>query len=200
MHRLSSNLSNIVLMPRIGPKPIVSSGLLLAAVGVVLFTRIGVHSTYAGTVLPALLLTGLGLGLMFSTAFNTGTYGVAPRDAGVASATVNTGQQLGGSIGTSLLNTIFASAMASYLASHLVPHSSAAVVGAVTATAVVHGYIVAFWWVAGIFLFGAIVCGALMRRGPLQGRAPATPAAAPAGSAAADASGFESTTPVTTPE
>ena len=169
-------------MPRIGPKPIVSSGLLLAAIGIVLFTRIGVHSTYAGTVLPALLLTGLGLGLMFSTAFNTGTYGVAPRDAGVASATVNTGQQLGGSIGTSLLNTIFASAMASYLASHLVPHSSAAVVGSVTATAVVHGYIVAFWWVAGIFLFGAIVCGTLMRRGPLQGRAPAAAAAAPAGS------------------
>ncbi len=193
---LSSNLSNIVLMPRIGPKPIVSSGLLLAAVGIVLFTRIGVHSTYAGTILPALLLTGLGLGLMFSTAFNTGTYGVAPRDAGVASATVNTGQQLGGSIGTSLLNTIFASAMASYLASHLVPHSSPAVVGSVTATAVVHGYIVAFWWVAGIFLFGAIVCGTLMRRGPLQGRAPAAPAA---GSSAPSIGGC-STTPVTTPE
>ena len=176
---LSSNLSNIVLMPRIGPKPIVSSGLLLAAVGIVLFTRIGVHSTYAGTILPALLLTGLGLGLMFSTAFNTGTYGVAPRDAGVASATVNTGQQLGGSIGTSLLNTIFASAMASYLASHLVPHSSPAVVGSVTATAVVHGYIVAFWWVAGIFLFGAIVCGTLMRRGPLEGPQAPAPAARP---------------------
>src|ERR1700678_3385206 len=101
----ASNLSNIVLMPRIGPKPIVASGLLLAAIGIVLFTRIGVHSSYAGTILPALLLTGLGLGLMFSTAFNTGTYGVAPRDAGVASATVNTGQQLGGSLGTSLLNT-----------------------------------------------------------------------------------------------
>jgi EmrB/QacA subfamily drug resistance transporter len=197
---LSSNLSNIVLMPRIGPKPIVGSGLLLAAVGVLLFTRIGVHSTYAGTILPALLLTGLGLGLMFSTAFNTGTYGVAPRDAGVASATVNTGQQLGGSIGTSLLNTIFASAMASYLASHLVPHSSPAVVGSVTATAVVHGYIVAFWWVAGIFLFGAIVCGTLMRRGPLQGRAQTPATAAPAGSAAAEASGVGSTTAVTTPE
>jgi hypothetical protein len=197
---LSSNLSNIVLMPRIGPKPIVSSGLLLAAVGVVLFTRIGVHSTYAGTILPALLLTGLGLGLMFSTAFNTGTYGVAPRDAGVASATVNTGQQLGGSIGTSLLNTIFASAAASYLASHLALHSSPAVVGSVTATATVHGYIVAFWWVAGIFLFGAVVCGTLMRRGPLQGRAQGPASAAPAGSTASGASGIESTTPVTAPE
>ena len=160
-------------MPRIGPKPIVSTGLVLAAIGMVLFTRIGVHSGYAGTVLPALLVTGLGLGLMFSTAFNTGTYGVAPRDAGVASATVNTGQQLGGSIGTSLLNTIFASAMTAYLASHLVPHSAPSVVASVTANATVHGYIVAFWWVAGIFLFGAILCGSLMRRGPLAGRAPA---------------------------
>jgi hypothetical protein len=62
----------------------------------------------------------------------------------------------------------------------------------------VHGYIVAFWWVAGIFLFGAIVCGTLMRRGPLQGRAPA-PAPAAAGSAAADASAPDSA-PVTTPE
>jgi hypothetical protein len=197
---LASNTSNIVLMPRIGPKPIVASGLLLAAIGIVLFTRIGVHSSYAGTILPSLLLTGLGLGLMFSTAFNTGTYGVAPQDAGVASATVNTGQQLGGSIGTSLLNTIFASAMTGYLASHLAPHSSPAVIGSVTGTAVVHGYIVAFWWVAGIFLFGAIVCGTLMRSGPLQGRAPAPPAAAPAGSAAAEPSGIESTTPVATPE
>jgi EmrB/QacA subfamily drug resistance transporter len=181
---IASNLSNIVLMPRIGPKPIVSAGLILAAAGMVLFTRIGVHSGYADTVLPALLVTGLGLGLMFSTAFNTGTYGVAPRDTGVASATVNTGQQLGGSIGTSLLNTIYTSAMASYLASHLVAKAAPSVVTAVTATAVVHGYIVAFWWVAGIFLGGAILCGSLMRPGPLAGRAPAPERAAGAERAA----------------
>ena len=173
---IASNLSNIVLMPRIGPKPIVASGLLLGAVGEVLFTRIGVHSSYAGVVLPALLVTGFGLGLMFSTAFNTGTYGVAPRDTGVASATVNTSQQLGGAIGTSLLNTIFASAVTAYLASHLVAHSAASTVASVTQNAVVHGYIVAFWWVAGIFLFGAILCGTLMRSGPLAGRAPAASA------------------------
>ncbi len=128
------------------------------------------------------------MGLMFSTAFNTGTYGVSPQDAGVASATVNTGQQLGGSIGTSLLNTIFASAMTAYLASHLAPHSAPSVVRSVTASATVHGYIVAFWWVAGIFLFGAIVCGTLMRRGPLAPRVQ-TPASG--------ASAAEQTTPVT---
>jgi predicted MFS family arabinose efflux permease len=164
---ITSNLSNIVLMPRIGPKPIVSGGLLLGAAGMLLFTRIGLHSGYAGTILPALMVTGLGMGLIFSTAFNTGTYGVAPRDTGVASATVNTGQQLGGAIGTSLLNTIFAAAVASYVAGHLVAKSAPAVVQSVHANAVLHGYIVAFWWVAGIFLVGAVICGTLMRRGPL---------------------------------
>jgi EmrB/QacA subfamily drug resistance transporter len=164
---ITSNLSNIVLMPRIGPKPIVSGGLLLGAAGMLLFTRIGLHSGYAGTILPALMVTGLGMGLIFSTAFNTGTYGVAPRDTGVASATVNTGQQLGGAIGTSLLNTIFAAAVASYVAGHLVAKSAPAVVQSVTANAVIHGYIVAFWWVAGIFLVGAVICGTLMRRSPL---------------------------------
>ena len=71
-----------------------------------------------------------------------------------------------------------------------------------TATATVHGYIVAFWWVAGIFLFGAIVCGALMRRGPLQGRSPARPRPRPPRPARPppQAPGYDSTTPVTTPE
>jgi EmrB/QacA subfamily drug resistance transporter len=187
---IGSNVSNIVLMPKIGPKPIISSGLVLAAVGLILLTRIGLHSSYAGVVLPGIMVTGLGMGLMFSTAFNTGTYGVAPQDTGVASATVNTGQQLGGSIGTSLLTTIFASAMTGYIASHLTAHSSRAVIQSVTASALVHGYVTAFWWVAGIFLLGAIVCGTLMRRGPLQ-----APAHAPAPAAAA-----ESPSPVTTPE
>lgn len=188
---VGSNLSNIVLMPRIGPKPIISTGLVLAAVGMILMTRIGLHSGYPGTILPAIMVTGLGMGLMFSTAFNTGTYGVAPQDTGVASATVNTGQQLGGSIGTSLLTTIFASAMTGYIASHVTRHSSQALISVIKASAPVHGYVTAFWWCAGIFLLGAIVCGTLMRRGPLQAAAHA-PAAAPATA--------ESTSPVTTPE
>ena len=174
---VASNLSNIVLMPRIGPKPIVSTGLVLAAAGMAWLTRIGPHSGYVDTVLFPIMLTGLGLGLMFSTAFNTGTYGVSPRDAGVASATVNTGQQLGGSIGTSLLNTIAASATTAYLVGlHAKPTS------AQTQLALIHGYTTAFWWVAGIFLTGAVVCGTLMRRGPLQ---PAGTQGAPSATATA---------------
>src|SRR5215471_2439263 len=89
----SSAASNIALMPRTGPRPLAPTGMLLAAGGLAWLTRIGVHSSYATAVLPALLIMGAGLGLVFAPVFNTGTFGVAPRDAGVASATVNTGQQ-----------------------------------------------------------------------------------------------------------
>jgi EmrB/QacA subfamily drug resistance transporter len=199
----SSNLSNIVLMPRIGPKPLVSSGLLLAAAGMAWLTRIGPHSGYATDILGPIIVTGLGMGLMFSTAFNTGTYGVQPQDAGVASASVNTGQQLGGSIGTALLNTIAASATAAYLTGHL--HGKPTL--ALQQLALVHGYTTAFWWCAAIFLAGAVLCGSLMRRGPLGGRS-AQPAPAPAASATAEVhataaageAGAAAAAPVTSPE
>jgi EmrB/QacA subfamily drug resistance transporter len=166
---ISSVTSNIVLMPRTGPRPLAPAGMLLAAGGLAWLTRIGVHSSYATAVLPALLIIGAGLGLVFAPAFNTGTFGVAPRDAGVASATVNTGQQLGGSVGTSLLNTIFASAIASYTAAHLTPATT--VNGGpspqLTALAQIHGYTVAFWVSAAIFAGGALIALALFRTGPL---------------------------------
>ena len=116
---VSANLSNVVLLPRLGPKPLVTTGMLLAAGSLVWLTRIGVHSGYVSAVLGPLMAAGLGLGFTIAPSMNTGTFGVAPRDAGVASATLNTGQQIGGSIGTSLLNTIFASAVAHYLTIHL---------------------------------------------------------------------------------
>jgi hypothetical protein len=187
----SSNVSNIVLMPRIGPKPIITTGLVLAAAGMAWLTQITPHSSYAANILGPIIVTGLGMGLMFSTAFNTGTYGVRPQDTGVASASVNTGQQLGGAMGTALLNTIAASATAGYLTSHARGKPTTAL----TQLALVHGYTTAFWWCAGIFLGGAVLCGSLMRRGPLQGGAVQT---AP-GSAAARADAA-ATDPVTTPD
>jgi hypothetical protein len=117
-------------------------------------------------VLGPLILAALGLGMVIAPSINTGTFGVAPQDAGVASATVTVGQQLGASIGTSLLNTIFAGAVASYLTAHL---ASARIIGrqALTGLALAHGYDTAFWWTAGIFAAGAVIGGALFRRGPL---------------------------------
>ncbi len=103
---------------------------------------------------------------------------------GVASATVTVGQQLGASIGTSLLNTIFASAVTSYVVAHA---ASARLLGrqSLTALALAHGYDTAFWWTADIFAGGAVICGSLLRRGPLYRKD--TPAAQPTGVRAAQA-------------
>src|SRR5690348_9883289 len=163
---LMANLSTIVLMPRFGPKPLVASGMLAAAAGAAWMTRLGPHTGYASGVLGPLTLTGIGLGLVIAPVINTGTFGVAPQDAGVASATVTVGQMLGGSVGTSLLNTIFAAAVTSYLTAHL---AAARLIGrpALTGLALTHGYDTAFWWIAGIFAGGAVVGGSLLRRGPL---------------------------------
>jgi EmrB/QacA subfamily drug resistance transporter len=163
---VAANLSTIVLMPRIGPKPLVPAGMLVGAGAMVWFAQLGGHTAYAAGVLGPLILTGIGLGMVIAPSINTGTYGVAPQDAGVASATVTVGQQLGASIGTSLLNTIFASAVASYITAHL---AAARVIGrpALTGLALAHGYDTAFWWTAGILAGGAIVAGALFRSGPL---------------------------------
>jgi hypothetical protein len=87
--------------------------------------QLGPHTGYAAGVLGPLILAGLGMGMVILTAIATGTFAVAPQDAGVASATVTVGQQLGASIGTLLLNTIFAGAVTSYLAAHLAAASSA---------------------------------------------------------------------------
>jgi EmrB/QacA subfamily drug resistance transporter len=174
---LASNVSTIVLMPRTGPKPLVASGMLAAAGGAAWLAQLGPHTGYAAGVLGPIILAAVGLGLVIAPVINTGTFGVAPQDAGVASATVTVGQQLGASIGTSLLNTIFASAVASYIAAHL---AAARVIGrpALTGLALAHGYDTAFWWTAGIFAGGAVIGGTLLRPGPL--RRPGTPPPAPA--------------------
>ena len=116
-----NNVSAMVLMPRTGPRPLVAAGMLLAGGGGAWLTQLGAHSGYATGILPAVLLVGAGLGLIFAPVVTTGTSAVPPADTGVASATVNAGNQLGGSIGTSLLNTIFAGAITAYVAAHAGP-------------------------------------------------------------------------------
>ena len=157
----SSTSSSTLLMPRLGPRILVSTGLIIAAGGlVILAAELSPTTSYAAAILPALLVVGIGLGLVFSSAMNTATYGADPADAGVASAMVNTCQQIGGSIGTALLNTIAASALSSYLVIH--GHSLAAQSGAA-----VHSYVVAFWVAAAIFAASAVLCGLILRPGVL---------------------------------
>jgi EmrB/QacA subfamily drug resistance transporter len=171
---VGANLSNVVLLPRVGPKPLVAVGMLLAAGSLVWLTRIGLHSSYASAVLGPLMVTGLGFGLTMAPSMNTGTFGVPPQDAGVASATLNTGQQIGGSIGTSLLNTIFAGAVAHYVAAGQA-HGHAG--PSLAEMSLIHGYTTVFWVGAAIFGAGAVICGTLFRSGPLH--AARAPAAAP---------------------
>jgi predicted MFS family arabinose efflux permease len=163
---VAANLSTIVLMPRVGPKPLVTAGMLLGAGAMVWFAQLGAHTGYAAGVLGPIILTGIGLGTVTAPSINTGTFGVATQDAGVASATVTVGQQLGASIGTSLLNTIFAGAVASYLVARAV---SARLIGrqALAGLALAHGYDTAFWWIAAILAGGAVIAGVLFRPGPL---------------------------------
>ena len=164
---VTSNLATIGLMPRVGPRPLVASGMLAAAGAMAWLAQLGPHTGYVAGVLGPLILAAIGMGLVIAPSISTGTYGVAPQDAGVASATVTVGQQLGASIGTSLLNTLFAGAVTAYLTANL---ASARAIGrqALTALALAHGYDTAFWWIAGIFAGGAVIGGALLRNGPLD--------------------------------
>ena len=156
-----AQVSNRVLLPRFGPKQIVPIGLLLDAAALFMLHELGVHSSYATHVLPYLILLGLGFGLSLAPSFSTGTLGLAPHDAGVGSATVNTAQQVGGSIGTALLNTLAASAAAAYLVGR-VP-SPAALQGAA-----LHSYTTAFFWSALIFVAGAVTTGLVLEHGAPQ--------------------------------
>ena len=147
-----------------GVKPLVLAGTALGAIAMFLLTRLTPDSSYASDVLPGLLVFGVGMGCIFAPAFSTATLGVEGREAGVASAMVNTSQQIGGSVGTSLLSTIFASALASYTADHL--HAT----GLANAAAV-HGYTTAFWWGVGIFAFGFLLAIVILP-GPVKPRVP----------------------------
>jgi EmrB/QacA subfamily drug resistance transporter len=155
---ITATTASTLLLPRVGPRLLIISGMLAAAGGMMWLTALNVHSTYATDILPALVIAGLGLGLATSPAMSTATSGIEPRDAGVASATVNTAQQVGGSIGTALLSTIAASATSHYL------HGKVATVDTL-ARAAVHSYTTAFTWSAAIFAGGAIICGLLVRPG-----------------------------------
>jgi EmrB/QacA subfamily drug resistance transporter len=152
---LSSNLSSIVALPRLGPRVLIATGMLFGCGAMAYLTQLAVTSSYADSVLPALIIMGLGFGMIFSPAINTATAGVERQDSGVASALVNTMQQVGGSIGTALLSTIALTATTSYLAAHRREPLAPAV-------AATHGYTTAFAVSAGVFGLGVILAITLL--------------------------------------
>jgi EmrB/QacA subfamily drug resistance transporter len=168
---VTATISTTQLYPRFGAKILVTVGMLAAGGGMAWLTGISLTSTYAANILGPLLIIGIGMGAVFAPAMNAATSGVEAHDAGVASAMVNTAQQIGGSIGTALLNSLATTAATTYLVGKDL-HSPT-----VLANAQIHRYTVAFWWAAAIFGAGAIASGLILKSGKPD---PADPDAAPA--------------------
>ncbi|GHI07016.1 Puromycin resistance protein pur8 [Streptomyces cellostaticus] len=153
------------LMTRVPARLLMGPGFLVAASGMFLLTQLELGSSYAATVLPAMLLLGLGMGTAFMPAMSLATLGVEPRDAGVASAMVNTSQQVGGAIGTALLNTIAASAQTAYVSGHIAAATTKPQKQLVHLQAMVHGYTNAIWFAVGMLVLAAVIVVALVNAG-----------------------------------
>ncbi|QNG20209.1 MFS transporter [Rhodococcus triatomae] len=151
---LAASITGSVLTTRVSPRITATAGMLLGAAGMASLTLIGTDSSYVSHVLPGLILVGLGLGLIFANGMGFATIGVDNADAGVASATVNTAQQIGGAIGIALLSSVSAAAATSF-ATESGPSADLAEAAAIA------GFQSAFWWAAGFFLVGALVAGVL---------------------------------------
>ncbi|MDT0464352.1 MFS transporter [Streptomyces gibsoniae] len=165
------------LMTRVPARLLMGPGFLVAAVGMLFLAQLEIGSSYAALVLPALLLLGLGMGTAFMPAMSLATHGVQPRDAGVASAMVNTSQQVGGAIGTALLNTIASSATTSYIKDHIATATSKPQQQLVQLQGMVHGYSSAIWIAVGILALAATVAVTFVNAGrPGAGQASAASA------------------------
>ncbi len=166
----AAQLATNVLLPRFGPKYMVATGMLTAAAGIASFTLTGLHSAYATGLLPGLVGFGLGFGLVTAPSMSVATLGIT-RDAGVASALVNTAQQVGGSVGTSLFSTLGAGAAMAYALAH---RATATSVDSLQAQATLHGYHAVFAYAAAFLVTGAVVAGLLLRRGAMASLVKAT--------------------------
>ena len=139
------------LLPKVGPKPLMVPGLIAASVGLLLLTRITPETSYATHVVPSLLIMSSGMALVFIPLTSTSLHGISGHDTGVASAMVNTSQQIGGSLGTALLNTVSATAAATYATTHTELGKM------VQPFAMTHGFTVAFKFSALLLFTGAIL-------------------------------------------
>ena len=146
------------VVPRFGIRAVAVTGITIAAAGLALMARIGVHSTYAGTLLPSFVLLAVGLGIAFVPLTLIGVSSVSNDDAGLASGLFNTAQQIGGALGLAILATI-AATRTSDLLGGAGRHASASAQVAAT----VSGYHIAFIVAAGLMLMGLVVLVTFLR-------------------------------------
>ena len=148
------------LVTRIPARMLMGPGLLTAAAGMLILTQLQIDSSYL-LILPALVLLGIGMGTTFMPAMSVAVHGVEARDTGIASAMLNTSQQVGGAIGIALLNTIAAGATTAYLAAN----AASGAPELVQLEGLVHGFTTAIWWAVGVLLLAAAVAVTLVNAG-----------------------------------
>jgi EmrB/QacA subfamily drug resistance transporter len=138
------------LVTRLGVRRVLTTGMVVSAAGLILYARLPVDGHYFWNLFPAFLLSGVGLALAFVPMSIGALTGVTAADAGVASGLINTSQQIGGAIGVAVATTIATTLTANYVDVH--PGTNALSGGALT-----HGFQAAFYVLAGIAVFGAVV-------------------------------------------
>lgn len=141
------------MLPKFGPRPLVTGGLVASSLGMLWLTQLSTTSEFLTHVLPAEALMSLGLGFVFVSLSATALFGVSSDDAGVASGLLNTTQQIGGSLGIAVMNTIAASATVAYITANG-PESQLA--------GEVHGFAIAFAVSAGVLAFAAVLAAVLI--------------------------------------
>jgi MFS family permease len=141
------------LPDRVDPRLPITIGCGLATIGLWLMSGLDPTSSYGADVLPALLLTGLGLGLAFVPVIGLGTGDAEERDGGLASGLMTTAQQIGGAIGIAALITVATDRTTHALQS-----------GAQQAAALTDGFQAAFHVEAGIIAAAGLLALVLLRR------------------------------------
>jgi EmrB/QacA subfamily drug resistance transporter len=131
-------------LPKVGPRPLVTIGGVMGAIGLFYLSFVKPDSSYLGHVMPAMITASLGLGMVFVSVSSTALFNVRPEDTGAASAVLQTAQQIGGSFGTAIQNTIAVSAASAFVVAKLHHAPGTVASAALTAASHVHGYDLAF--------------------------------------------------------
>jgi EmrB/QacA subfamily drug resistance transporter len=147
------------LVKRIGVRTTAAIGMLIAAFGLYLFSRVSADGTYLSDVLPAVIPQSIGMGLFFVPITLIATTNVGDEDAGLASGLFNTAQQVGGALGLAVLSTLAADKSTSVLSN--LGHAPTPVD---QANALLDGFHVAFMAAAILVAFGALLLTFVVRK------------------------------------
>ena len=145
------------LLPRVGPRPLMIIGLSMATGSMLWLTQISPTTNYFTHVLPPMIVMSVGLAGVFIPASSTALFGVGGHDAGIASAVLNTSQQIGGSLGLALLNTLYIGAVEDFMTENRLQPVDTPNGPLAPPDALVHGYAVSFFWGSMMFLLALVV-------------------------------------------